>query len=255
MVVWANDGIVLIERGQRIAGLSAVTVRKLMRSTRTSALSVGRVGEVLSISRDAAVELVAALQASGYIEPERHAWSTWRARDEDDSVAYWQTTVRGNALAKARVGKPMPRAKAEGLLQAFLDRVREANADPDELFWVDVVYLYGSLTDPEQPTVGDVDLLVVFGERHGDAEHLRLSEEIIQSAETEGRSFPTWLKRIGWPQERFERRLGRGPLLDVQFDLDRAGRTLPDGATVMEVYRRAPRTSERAAVPSQPART
>lgn len=152
----------LIERSQQIAGLSAVVVRTLMRSMRSSALSVGRVGEVLGISRDAAGELVAALQASGYVEPERHAWSTWRARDEDDSVAYWQTTVRGNALAKARVGKPMPRAKAEGLLQAFLDRVRDANADPDELFWVDVVHLYGSLADPGRPTVGDVDLRVVF---------------------------------------------------------------------------------------------
>jgi len=49
----------------------------------------------------------------------------------------WAATLSGSALAKARIGKPMPRARANGYLAQFLDRVREANDDPGGPFFVD----------------------------------------------------------------------------------------------------------------------
>lgn len=213
--------------------------RKLMRSMRSTAMSTGRIGEELGLDRVQASDVVAALVADGYIEPEKEALSRWRSEDDGDTVKFWEPTIGGIALSKARIGKGIPRAKAERILQAFLDRVRDANADPEELFWVERVELYGSLADPGSRAVGDVDLRVVLSERLTMREHKRRCEEVTKAAESEGRSFSTLIGRMAWPQLRLERRLRRGSaLLDVQFDLDRGLRDLPDGAIVVEVYRR-----------------
>lgn len=229
----------LIERGQQIAGLDAVVVRGLMRSMHSTALSAGRIREKLVLSESAVAILIAQLQSDGFIERCSDSATSWRTADEEHTVDYWIATVLGNALGKARIGKPIPRAKAEKLLSAFLDRVRESNADPDELYWVDTVGLYGSLADESRTAVGDVDLRVVFSPRHRREEHDRRSEEIIERAVRDGRSFPDWLKRMGWPRLRFERRLrASSSLLDIQFDSDPLDVGIPPGATVVEIYRR-----------------
>ena len=59
-----------------------------------------------------------------------------------------RTTIRGNALAGARASAPVRRAVAERHLEAFLERVRAANANPAFFNWVDDVVLLGSLLDP-----------------------------------------------------------------------------------------------------------
>jgi hypothetical protein len=70
----------------------------------------------------------------------------------------WQTTVAGNALAQARIGSSMPRARAEALLNQLIGRVEDVNADPEGLVWTETVDLFGSLAHPDVPTVGDVDV-------------------------------------------------------------------------------------------------
>ena len=229
----------LIERGQRIAGLDAVVARELMRAMRSIAMSPGRMRLSVDLSAADVPDLVARLESEGYIERHSDVGGSWRTEDDDETVDVWITTVRGNALAKARIGRPMPRAKAEKLLETFLDRIRESNADPDELYWVDSVELYGSLADPNCLAVGDVDLLVMFDQRHLRAEHDRRAEEIIEQAHHEGRSFKTWFQQITWPQTRFERRLrASNSLLDVQFEMPGGERRLPEGAATVEVYTR-----------------
>ncbi len=65
--------------------------------------------------------------------------------------------VTGNGLAKARIGKPMPRQKAAQLLDELLDRAATVNADHDSLFSVERIELFGSFADPDRQEVGDVD--------------------------------------------------------------------------------------------------
>lgn len=230
----------LIERGQQIAGLDAVVVRKLMRSMHSMALSAGRIRQEIGVGPDTPIgSLIDQLQSDGFIEVcSDQTLSSWGTAGEGSDIDYWVATVRGNALGKARMGKAMTRSKAARLLDAFLARVREANADADELFWVEKVELYGSYADPERATVGDVDLRVVLSERFADEQKQR-EEDLVAAAVQAGRSFSNWFDQMAWPQVRLQRRLRDGNArLDIQFESDHRPRDLPEGAVLVEVYHR-----------------
>lgn len=168
--------------------------------------------------------------------------STWRSGGEDDAVECWAPTLKGRALARARLGKPVSRSKAEAAFHAFLGRVEDANSDPDELFWVESVELFGSFADPGRHAVGDVDLRVVLSRRDAGDAHLRRAAEAVAAARSAGRRFRTYFDEVCRPQRRLEQRLrGRNSRLDIQFDSNGHLRELPAGATVVEVYRRADR--------------
>lgn len=218
----------LIGRDQIIAGMSAPAVRDVMRrlsgrSMRYDALEelVGEAGaqDPVATSRE--------LAELGLVERTEHS------SDDDPWVT---TTVAGTALGKARIGTPMARSKAEKVLVEVLDRVREVNADPDALWWVESVELFGSLNDPTREAVGDVDLRVLIKARHDSETHFELTKA---AARASGRRFSSLIDELFYASLEFQRRIrGRSNRVDIQFD-DGALRPLPDGATVTEVYRRA----------------
>ena len=229
----------LIQRGQQIAGMEAVDARSLMRSMNSCALSPGRIAEVMGTSKQAAVDRLAELAAVGLVEVSADVRSRWRAEEEDDAVEYWAATLKGRALAKARLGRPVSRSKAEAVFRAFLGRVEDANSDPDELFWVESVELFGSFADPGRHAVGDVDLRVVLSQRDAGDTHMRRVAEAVAGAQAAGRNFRSYFDEVYWPQRRLEQRLRmRNSLLDIQFDSEGHLRDLPAGSTVVEVYRR-----------------
>jgi hypothetical protein len=73
-------------------------------------------------------------------------------RDEDDSGGarpeLLVTTIGGNALAKARIGRPMPRSEARRLCDGVVARAQGVNASDEWLHWVVEVGLYGSFAVP-----------------------------------------------------------------------------------------------------------
>jgi hypothetical protein len=80
-----------------------------------------------------------ALQAGGYLDkphrgrlPERYR-GEWLPDEEsgDEPLLLWHLSYpRGKSLAKARIGPPVPRAVAEGLVRDVLARVIGVNRDP-----------------------------------------------------------------------------------------------------------------------------
>lgn len=84
-----------------------------------------------------------------------------------DELVLVSTTIAGNALAKARIGKRMERSVAEGLLRGVLDRAAEVNHTDVWLHWVRQVVLYGSLASDGQETAADVHVAVVIEPRFG----------------------------------------------------------------------------------------
>lgn len=186
----------LIQRGQQIAGMEAVDARSLMRSMRNCALSPGRIAHVMGTSTQEAVDRLAELAAVGLVEVSIDAGSRWRAEEEDDAVKYWTATLKGRALAKARLGKPVRRSKAEDVFRAFLGRVEDANNDADELFWVESVELFGSFADPGRHTVGDVDLRVVLSRRDAGDTRLRRVAEAVAAGRAAGRKFRSHLDEM-----------------------------------------------------------
>jgi predicted nucleotidyltransferase len=181
----------LITRDVEIAGLPAVQARALMRTIRDYAVSLGEITHLLDSSADAARAVVRRLEEQGYLcRVEPFALSNV-VYDPDEvppggtyeDLEYWGTTITGNGLAKARIGKPMPRQKAAQLLDELLDRAATVNADDASLFSVERLELFGSFADPDRQEVGDVDARVVFDRRVDGDEFMRRASAAAAAAE------------------------------------------------------------------------
>lgn len=78
-------------------------------------------------------------------------------------------TERMDALARARFGKPLPRKKAEALVDKALAAVKALNALPPDApyYWVTRLAVFGSYLDAEKLELGDLDLAWEVMERPG----------------------------------------------------------------------------------------
>ncbi len=160
-----------------------------------------------------------------------------------DDLEYWGTTVAGNALSKARIGRPMSRQKAAELLDGLIARAAAVNTDGDSLFTVERIELFGSFTDPGRQEVGDVDVRLLFDRRVDGDEFIRQALTAAGDAEENGRRFNNHVDRLGFVEREFQRVLrGRSPRLDIQFDAVGHESRLPDGVVTQVVYNRLPET-------------
>lgn len=116
---WHTAGPMLISRDLRIAGMPAVEARELMRDIRECAASTAYVAARLDRSLSEAASILEQLALEVCVAPVeirmragllRSAEEVGRAASMMEGV-WWGTTVAGNALSKARIGKRMPRAK------------------------------------------------------------------------------------------------------------------------------------------------
>lgn len=155
--------------------------------------------------------------------------------DDPDGAMFWVTTVDGNALAKARLGRPMPRSRADELLAQLVQRVVEYNADGDRFFDVEWVEVFGSYQRGSDP-VGDVDVRALAVRRFDWDEHERRRVEALdRPGVVIGRGL---VEQLNWPYEHMRRFLrGRSPTLDLQLDQERVT-DLPKGAETTLVYER-----------------
>lgn len=117
-----------------------------------------------------------------------------RADRSPDGCRWWTTTTLGNALAMASFGKPITRRTADRLVAEMLDRARAYNSDPGKPSYVQRLRTFGSYLDQSVDPLGDVDVELVLGRRVNDP------KEVLRYATASGRSFPTYIDRILWPQ-------------------------------------------------------
>lgn len=171
-----------------IAGLPLLEVRRLLRA-RDNGLVLADVQRLLRVTQTRASEVLAGLEHAGLLQ-----------LSKEPGVPLWLNTIRGNALAAWRALPPLPRAKAQGSIDEFLDRVREANSRHDFVFYVTRVDLFGScLTGAE--LVNDVDLAVELTPRQADDEAFEAAcEAARQTARQAGRRFRSLTDELGWPE-------------------------------------------------------
>lgn len=83
-------------------------------------------------------------------------------------------TTRMDALAQARSGKPLPRNKADGLIDKAVAAARKLNALPSDApyFWVTSLAVFGSYLDADKSELGDLDLAWEVKERPGLIGHI-----------------------------------------------------------------------------------
>jgi hypothetical protein len=233
---------VLIQRTQLIAGRQAVEVRDLMRMMGRTAHSTGGLAAALNVSVSEATRLTEDLRSGGLIEVvETHSGPYMVGRDEDrpggDLPRLWLTTISGNALAKARIGKPMSRADAQTLCDDVVARAREVNASDDWLHWVIELSLYGSFSAPGDGPVGDIDLAVHLQRRYEDDDYMRRNEDMI---DVDGARPQTIIDVLSYADVKVLRHLrGRSPRVDL-IDSGPRCRGLPPGVTLVPLYQFSP---------------
>lgn len=86
-------------------------------------------------------------------------------------------TDRMHALARARFGKPLPRKKAEELVNKAVAAAKALNALPPDApyYWVTRLAVFGSYLDAKKSELGDLDLAWEVEERPGVRGHAHMA--------------------------------------------------------------------------------
>lgn len=167
-----------LSEGDVVCGFAAATARAAVRAVEEAQwCSAGALARHLGMDAAACRSLLEALETGGYLNkpyrrqlPEGYR-GEWLPGEEsgDEPLLLWHLSYpKGKSLAKARIGPPVPRAVAEGLVRDVLARVIAVNRDPASTHVITRVALFGSMTDPSRDLVSDVDL-VVWADRRSDA--------------------------------------------------------------------------------------
>jgi hypothetical protein len=194
----------------KICGYPALEIRRLMRTCTADRFSLGVVAFQLQISKAEASILISALCVDGLIDQVRNpdaCGTSYLMENERQDDAKYQLTIKGRALGMATAAKPIKRATAQRLVSGFLQRVEDVNNDPDLLYWVDEVIVFGSFLT-ESSTLGDVDFAVRFGWKLGDEPLWNPSTiKRVHEAELKGRYFPRFIDELCWSSYEIQLRL------------------------------------------------
>jgi len=169
-----------ITKHQKIGGVSAIDVRKLLRKC-GECFREDRLEEALAsllfrrkfghgylhlhpeedrTLRRKAAPLIAGLIKEGFIELDKEQMQI--ETNKNDSLAgmqWYKLAVSGHELCNATAAKPVHRKNADVALQGFMERVRIVSEDDRFLYRITSVVLYGSyVRGAERPA--DVDLAI-----------------------------------------------------------------------------------------------
>ncbi|MDJ0314032.1 hypothetical protein [Arthrobacter sp. H35-D1] len=176
-----------IAKTDSIAGLPATVVRGFLRRVKNADFDEEWALTLLDApDEEPAVVVLGLLEAQGYIE---------RTGASHKGTPWWRTTILGNALAMASFGRPISRKTAERLVSKMLERARLYNSDLTRPYYVQRLRIFGSYLDKTIDPLGDVDVELVIGHRVTDPQTL------LQYAADSGRTFPTFMDQLMWPQK------------------------------------------------------
>jgi predicted nucleotidyltransferase len=129
-----------------------------------------------------------ALLEMGYIEKEE--------KQHPDEKQYYKLTKIGKEFARGSGAKRLKRETAKLVLEGFMSRVAEVNADPRFLVRITRAVLYGSYLRGEE-TVGDLDIAVEYEEKiKGEGRH----EIFLKHFKESGRTERTFGDEWRWPE-------------------------------------------------------
>ena len=185
-----------------IAGIPAVKLRDGLREA-APFVSQSGLAASLTLDADESTMLIGLLEADGYVV-------------RTDEGTGWLLSFKGAALTMAKATRPFTRSVADQHLFKFIERVGESNASSYWLYWIDEVWLFGSMLADTASSVGDVDLAVRLTPRwNGDELKARLNDR-EREARAGGRKFSNVVEAIFWPQEEQWRFLrGRSNVLSL----------------------------------------
>jgi DNA-binding IclR family transcriptional regulator len=140
-----------VDRTDRIAGQPIKKARDFLRRVGCSSWSAESIAEHFAIDLSAAAKLIVELVRRNLLE-KAEPWPG------DTRISYRQGATAPR-LAAARLVKPISRERATRLLNEFLERVGQVNANDEFVFEVAEVRIFGSCLDPNRSELDDLDLL------------------------------------------------------------------------------------------------
>ena len=227
--------LMLISRDQLIGGRPAVEVREVVRLFRHADFTSRELAAELGISEHDADVLIGDLAAEGLVERRDEVIDGATAAPVEthtSQLPVWAVSLVGSALAKARIGQPMPRAKAGALLAQVLDRARAANESDVRLDRVTKIVLYGSLEQTNKSHVGDVDLAIWLEPRYEREGYRSRQQSMIESDQAFPKNIVDQLFYARRKLLRFVR--GQSPRIDLADHS--SGQPLPPAATGRIVF-------------------
>jgi predicted nucleotidyltransferase len=182
-----RSATVRLSKNDVVCGLPAADARKVMRL-----FGAPKPAYLLREWAEDVDSLAQALETEGWFQ--RHSVAK-------DGEVWWETTVRGNALAQASFRRPIRRITAERHLESVIRRAEAYNADEKHIFEIAQIVVFGSYLDRESSHLGDLDLAIVTRERA--ATQLSsddLSKRSLDYADASGRQFNSFFDRLDWAE-------------------------------------------------------
>ena len=181
-------------KGLQIAGLPAIAIRNMFRAVH-SLLDVRFIAERCKVSTGKAKEVIKTLANDGYIE----------FSERSGNVDYYELTEKGETLARASAITKMPRSRGDQIIAGLLKRVEEVNANPDYMYCIRAVIVYGSYVRCETH-LSDVDIAVDLDGKWDpgsttNEEFLALANKRVDAARAKGRAFPAFIDTLDWPRK------------------------------------------------------
>jgi hypothetical protein len=165
----------------------------------------------ISVASHFGADITDDLIAHGLIEP-------YQRRGERQDL--FQVSLLGGRLANVRLMPRIDRAKAQGIVDAFLERARQVNARAELSYRVPKVHAFGSfITDA--PDLGDIDLAFKLESKQAEIEQAGGGwiAALLARAEASGKRL-SYVRKVGYGEIEVRRLLkGRNRYLSFHsFD-------------------------------------
>jgi len=147
------------------------------------------VQELLGIDAPEAEQAVASLEVMNYVERSPGTGRRWR------------NTSAGNRVAGVSSAPPLKRETVQKNLDAFLERVREVNANERFLYRVERVILFGPFLAKDIDRVKNADVAIELEPKNVDREQQEEQEEAKRrEADGAGKRFKSYADQRQFPK-------------------------------------------------------
>ncbi|KAA6462037.1 hypothetical protein DYQ86_10450 [Acidobacteria bacterium AB60] len=181
-----------IAPGQMIGGVSAIKARDLLAQCRGAFRADWLEDKGYDLEQREVI--IRELLALGYIEPssEEHR--------EPSPHPWYSVTDLGRSFSNALAARPITRAHAERTVAALKERIEQANRNPDFLFRVTEVVLYGSYLRGSE-SLGDIDIACRLEGKINGADGATLRDIYREHYHKSGRRWTGICCEFYWPRE------------------------------------------------------
>lgn len=145
-----------IDKNALFMGERLITAREVIRQFNAGKRDPVEIGKLASVKLDGRVvaAMIEEMKRRELIIPFRQNGPRFGSFYTD-----WNLSEAGKALATATAGRRVPIEKGQELLEGLLKSCEAVNADPEQPYHVDEVWLFGSMLG-NGPDIGDVDVVV-----------------------------------------------------------------------------------------------